>query len=75
MRLDGRTAGLIAIGASIAANCQPCLEYHARAAREAGADDQALAEKGEGTPGEVPSIGPNWLPEVHERENLTPSDR
>ncbi len=25
MRLDGRTAELIAIGASISANCQPCL--------------------------------------------------
>ncbi len=47
MRLDGRTAALIAIGASIAANCQPCLEYHVRAAREAGADDQDLAEAAE----------------------------
>ena len=47
MRLDGRTAELIAIGASIAANCQPCLEYHVRAAREAGADNQDLAEAAE----------------------------
>lgn len=47
MRLDGRTAELIAIGASIAANCRPCLEYHVRAAREAGADDQDLAEAAE----------------------------
>ncbi len=47
MRLDGRTAALIAIGASIAANCQPCLESHVRAAREAGADEQDLAEAAE----------------------------
>lgn len=47
MRLDGRTAELISIGASIAANCQPCLEYHVRATREAGTDDQDLAEAAE----------------------------
>ncbi len=34
MNLDARTASLIAVGASVTANCQPCLEINtARAAR------------------------------------------
>lgn len=36
--LDEKTKALIAIGASITANCQPCLDYHAAHARETGAD-------------------------------------
>jgi AhpD family alkylhydroperoxidase len=35
--LDEMTKELIAIGASITANCQPCLEYHTAKARELGA--------------------------------------
>ena len=35
--MDKKTYELIAIGASIAANCQSWLEYHVGAAREAGA--------------------------------------
>ncbi len=35
---------LIAIGASITANCQPCLEYHLAKAREAGAGDEEVQE-------------------------------
>lgn len=35
---------LVAIGAAVAANCEPCLRYHLRKAREAGlADDQLRA--------------------------------
>lgn len=35
---------LVAIGAAVAANCEPCLVYHVRKAREAGlADDQLRA--------------------------------
>lgn len=33
---------LVAIGAAIAANCEPCLTYHVRAAREAGLTDAEL---------------------------------
>jgi AhpD family alkylhydroperoxidase len=33
---------LIAVGASIAAGCQPCTTYHFRAARIAGADDEEI---------------------------------
>lgn len=33
---------LVAIGAAIAANCEPCLEYHLRKAREAGLRDDQL---------------------------------
>ena len=37
--LDEKTQELVAIGASITANCQPCLEYHSAKARELGAAD------------------------------------
>ena len=37
--LDERMKELVAIGAAITANCQPCLEYHAAKAREFGVDD------------------------------------
>ena len=33
---------LIAIGASVAAGCQPCTEYHVKSARSAGACDRSL---------------------------------
>lgn len=42
--LDERTRELVAIGASITANCQPCLEYHVAKARELGVDDVDIAE-------------------------------
>ena len=28
MELDEKTAALVAIGTSVGANCQPCLQYH-----------------------------------------------
>ncbi|MHB1034763.1 MAG: carboxymuconolactone decarboxylase family protein [Pirellulales bacterium] len=42
--IDERTKELIAVGASIAANCQPCLEYHTAKAREGGAAEQEIAQ-------------------------------
>jgi AhpD family alkylhydroperoxidase len=36
MRFDDRTKELIAVGASIAANCQSCVEYHVAKAAELG---------------------------------------
>ncbi len=42
MKLDTRTKELIAVGASVTANCQPCLQYHVSKAREAGADDDEI---------------------------------
>lgn len=44
MTLDGRIRELIAVGASITANCQPCLEYHAGKALENGADAEDVNE-------------------------------
>ena len=44
MKLDDQTKELVAIGASITANCQPCLQYHAEQARRFGADEQEIAE-------------------------------
>ncbi len=44
MKLDNRTIELIAVGASITANCQPCLRYHAKKALENGAEEQEIAE-------------------------------
>ncbi len=43
MKLDNRTKELIAVGASLAANCQPCLQFHVTKARESGADDAEIA--------------------------------
>lgn len=40
--LDEKTRELVAIGASITANCQPCLDYHLAKAREAGAAEAEL---------------------------------
>lgn len=44
MALDNRTKELIAVGASITANCQPCLQYHASEASKSGVDEQAIME-------------------------------
>ena len=42
--LDEKTRELVAIGASITANCQPCLEYHTIKARELGANTEAILD-------------------------------
>lgn len=44
MSLDRREGRLIAVGASITANCQPCLAINVSKALEAGADPQEVAE-------------------------------
>ena len=44
MSLDKRIKSLIAVGASVAANCQPCLQSTLALARKAGAVDQEIAE-------------------------------
>lgn len=41
--VDEKTLELIAVGASVAACCTPCLEYHITAARKAGASPAELA--------------------------------
>lgn len=38
MELGERVKELVAVGASITANCQPCLQYHVEKALGAGAD-------------------------------------
>ena len=40
--MESRVKELIAIGASVTANCQPCLQYHVSKARESGADDEEI---------------------------------
>ncbi len=42
--MDVKTKELIAIGASVTANCKPCLEYHVAKAKENGAADEEIAE-------------------------------
>lgn len=42
--METRIKELIAIGASITANCQPCLRYHVSQAREHGAEEQDITE-------------------------------
>jgi AhpD family alkylhydroperoxidase len=44
MAIDNKTKELIAVGASITANCQPCLQYHKSKALEFGADAGEIAE-------------------------------
>lgn len=44
MTLDLRTASLVAVGASITANCQPCLEINVVRALKNGADPQEVAD-------------------------------
>lgn len=44
MKLDNRIKELIAVGASITANCQPCLQYHSSEAQKSGADEQEVME-------------------------------
>lgn len=35
---------LIAVGASVTANCQPCLTYHVKEARKYGVDEESIQE-------------------------------
>ncbi|MBI5031739.1 MAG: carboxymuconolactone decarboxylase family protein [Chloroflexi bacterium] len=44
MKLDNRTKELIAIGASLTAHCQPCLQYHVSKAIECGATEDEIAQ-------------------------------
>jgi AhpD family alkylhydroperoxidase len=44
MQLDRRTRRLIAIGASLSANCQPCLQINAAKALGEGIPSQEIAE-------------------------------
>lgn len=42
MSLGMKTIAMISVGASVAANCHPCLEYHTAHAREVGLTDQEI---------------------------------
>jgi len=42
--MDSRLKELIAIGASVTANCQPCLQYHVSKALESGATVTEISE-------------------------------
>jgi AhpD family alkylhydroperoxidase len=44
MKLDARTASLIAVGASVTANCQICLEINAARAARHGAEPPEIAD-------------------------------
>ena len=44
MKLDEQTRKLIAVGASVACNCHPCLEYHLGQARSMGIEATLLEE-------------------------------
>jgi AhpD family alkylhydroperoxidase len=41
--MNQQTKELIAIGASVTANCQPCLEFHVGKAREYGAGEKDIS--------------------------------
>jgi 4-carboxymuconolactone decarboxylase len=42
--LNNREEELVALGAAIASNCAPCVEYHIPAARRAGLSDSQIEE-------------------------------
>ena len=42
MSLGIKTIAMISVGASVAANCHPCLEHHTVHAREVGLTDQEI---------------------------------
>ena len=44
MGFDNRLRGLIAVGASVAANCQPCLRYHSEKVLKDGANRDEISE-------------------------------
>ena len=44
MGMSEKFKELVAVGASITANCQPCLQYHTDKALEFGADPGEIAE-------------------------------
>jgi AhpD family alkylhydroperoxidase len=44
VRLEQRDKELAAIGASVGANCRPCIEHHIPAGREAGLSESELAD-------------------------------
>ena len=44
MKLDVRIQELVAVGASVTANCQPCLQYHSAKALENGAGADEVAD-------------------------------
>ena len=42
--MDQRTKELVAMGASAAVNCRPCMEYHLPLCREAGASLEEIQQ-------------------------------
>ncbi len=44
MKLDNRVTELIAIGASVTANCVSCLEHHVRKATEHGVEAEEIVD-------------------------------
>lgn len=42
MELSEKVKELVAVGASITANCQPCLQYHSEKAQANGADSEEV---------------------------------
>ncbi len=44
MELKSQTQALIAVGAAVSANCQPCLQSTIALARESGANEREIAE-------------------------------
>jgi len=43
MTLDRRIEELVAVGASVTANCGPCVKFHTEQARESGASAEEIA--------------------------------
>lgn len=44
MTIDTKTKELVALGSSIAANCQPCLKYHLKIAKDSGVTEEEIKD-------------------------------
>ncbi len=44
MALDPKTRALVNVGVAVAINCQPCLDFHIRKARELDLTNEEMAE-------------------------------
>jgi len=42
--MNEKISVLVAIGASVTANCKPCLEFHAKKAREVGLKEEEIQQ-------------------------------
>lgn len=71
--LNPREHELVAIGAALASNCVPCIEYHIQKARKAGLNDAEIAAAIE-LADKVKRVPADKVLEAASRQLATPTD-